>query len=284
MKTQFDEIVDSWVFCRGDLLTLRWERARALVRTDTEREIINKIGERIRDDIRRTIREGKMGDMPEELILQVAGPGRYTGPLVHDRFQVMECAIISGHYYVVDHLLPGLVVRKDGPDSSVAFYASREEAENAMEDRFTRQPNGPISARGAGRRALASQSQETTVMARKPKEELPAAPPVEEKPKRGRSAKAAAAPAAPAKKAPRTGGAAAPAGGGTAPEGGARRRADSPAAMFQKLIMEGKKADDEIFMDVKTRFALDDKKRTYVAWYRNYLKKNGQNPPDAIKR
>lgn len=51
------------------------------------------------------------------------------------------------------------------------------------------------------------------------------------------------------------------------------------AQMFQDLIMQGKLTDDQIFEQVKSEFGLDDKKRGYVSWYRNYLKKHGKNPP-----
>lgn len=63
-------------------------------------------------------------------------------------------------------------------------------------------------------------------------------------------------------------------------KGGGERK-DSASAMFQTLIMEGKHTDDEIFKRVAEKFGLDEKKRAYVAWYRNHLRKQGKNPPDA---
>lgn len=56
----------------------------------------------------------------------------------------------------------------------------------------------------------------------------------------------------------------------------------SAASRFKELIMEGKLTDDAIFEIVQKEFNLDDSKRSYVPWYRNYLKKEGQNPPAAI--
>jgi hypothetical protein len=53
---------------------------------------------------------------------------------------------------------------------------------------------------------------------------------------------------------------------------------ESAAQMFKDLIMEGKKTDDQIFAAVKAKFKLDDKKRSYVAWYRNALVKDGKKP------
>lgn len=55
----------------------------------------------------------------------------------------------------------------------------------------------------------------------------------------------------------------------------------SAAQMFQGLIMEGALTDSEIFAQVQEAFGLDDKKRSYVTWYRNNLKKKGENPPEA---
>lgn len=56
-------------------------------------------------------------------------------------------------------------------------------------------------------------------------------------------------------------------------------RGPTAAAKFQELIMEGKKTDDQIFAAVQKEFGLDDSKRSYVKWYRNYLTKQGKNPP-----
>lgn len=53
------------------------------------------------------------------------------------------------------------------------------------------------------------------------------------------------------------------------------------ATRFRELIMAGKLTDDQIFATVQKEFGLDDKKRTYVAWYRNDLVKKGEKPPTA---
>ena len=55
---------------------------------------------------------------------------------------------------------------------------------------------------------------------------------------------------------------------------------ESAAQMFQDLIMAGKLTDDQIFEKVQEKFGLDEKKRGYVKWYRNHLKKLGKNPPE----
>lgn len=56
---------------------------------------------------------------------------------------------------------------------------------------------------------------------------------------------------------------------------------ETAAQMFCDLIMAGNLTDDKIFAKVKDKFGLDDKKRSYVAWYRNKLKKDGKKPPEA---
>jgi hypothetical protein len=54
---------------------------------------------------------------------------------------------------------------------------------------------------------------------------------------------------------------------------------ETAATMFQELIMTGNLTDDKIFEKVATKFGLDQKKRSYVAWYRNKLVKDGKKPP-----
>ena len=59
-------------------------------------------------------------------------------------------------------------------------------------------------------------------------------------------------------------------------------RGETPASMFQALIREGKLTDSDIFAKVQAKFGLDDKKRSYVAWYRNYLTKKGEKVPGPV--
>lgn len=55
----------------------------------------------------------------------------------------------------------------------------------------------------------------------------------------------------------------------------------SAAQMFKDLIMAGNLTDDKIFEKVQAAFGLDDKRRSYVAWYRKDLAKKGAKPPAA---
>jgi pyruvate/2-oxoglutarate dehydrogenase complex dihydrolipoamide acyltransferase (E2) component len=90
--------------------------------------------------------------------------------------------------------------------------------------------------------------------------------------KKAAPAKPAATKAAPAK-------AAKPAAKPVAKKDGEKKM--SAAQMFQDLIMQGKLTDNQIFEKVQAQFGLDEKKRGYVKWYRNHLKKQGANPPEA---
>lgn len=63
-----------------------------------------------------------------------------------------------------------------------------------------------------------------------------------------------------------------------------KEKPPSAASRFQELIMnpkvDGKLLnDDEIFAIVQKEHGLPDSKRSYVSWYRNYLKKQGKAPP-----
>ena len=55
--------------------------------------------------------------------------------------------------------------------------------------------------------------------------------------------------------------------------------------VFMALIMEGKLTDDEIFAKVQDQYGLDDKRRSYVGYYRQHLKKKlGKNPPAPVEK
>lgn len=56
---------------------------------------------------------------------------------------------------------------------------------------------------------------------------------------------------------------------------GADDKYKSVSAMFKALLFEGKMTDDKIFAAVQKQFSLDDSKRSYIAWNRNWLKKQG---------
>lgn len=62
--------------------------------------------------------------------------------------------------------------------------------------------------------------------------------------------------------------------------GGGSKKRTGAAATFRELIMKGGLTDEQIFEEVRKRHPeVTPDKRGYVAWYRNDLKKKGQNPP-----
>lgn len=92
-----------------------------------------------------------------DIILQTAGEGRYTGPLIHGRFQVLE-TILKGRFMLADHQNGGLpVMVKD----EVVRYGSQEEAEDHAAQLATgKAPTRPPAHAGTDRKQ-ASGGQET---------------------------------------------------------------------------------------------------------------------------
>ena len=137
--------------------------------------------------------------------------------------------------------------------------------------------NGPGIApnRGVDPTSLHPKSKATAPKAAAPKATAPkAAAPKATAPKAAAPKATAPKAAAPKATAPK---AAAPK--ATAPKEKKERAPQAPrhsaAAMFKKLILDGKLKDDQIFATVAAEFGLDEKKRSYVAWYRADLKKRG---------
>ena len=62
----------------------------------------------------------------------------------------------------------------------------------------------------------------------------------------------------------------------------AKKTGTSAAQMFKDLIMAGNLTDQKIFEKVQADHGLDDKKFSYVAWYRkDMIKKGVENVPEA---
>ena len=122
---------------------------------------------------------------------------------------------------------------------------------------------------------------ETAAVDPKPKRGA-AAPEVAAPPKRGKKTVAEVAP--PTKKGGKKTAAEVATSTDDSPGPGAPRgpRPGSAAALFQELLLAGKFTDAQIFEKVKAKFGLDDKKRGYVGWYRNYLRKKGTEVPDPL--
>ena len=261
-RLTFKSAVDSWTLCVPRLLVYKAERAAALVETEAQMAELKKLRAKLREDI---LAEARRFELP---VPQVAGGDLYTGEIIAGRFQVLGSVVPAGTFYVCDHRRDDLLVREGGLGSATKRFATVAEAEEWI-SQFTS---------GAGH--------DTGIPGSTTQEAVMAKPAVKTAPKPGRetlpkitakSPKAAPvetkAPAAPkAGKAPAT---------VTELKPAAKAPRDSAATMFKSLIMEGKLTDDQIFANVADKFGLDEKKRTYVAWYRNYLTKQGENPPAA---
>ena len=236
-QKSFNDIADSWVFCCAATLRPRWERCRILATTEEQHKLVKRMFDKYLVDIAldKWLLEKEGRDVTElNLVLQHDNT-RYAGPLLFDRFQIME-ALVPNTYYIADHTLDDLLYRQraNGRLGEVMHFTSIEEAKNTI---------GQIINQGVvtepSRAKLAPEKlKETTKVARK----LPT-----------------------------------PEQAAVAASG-----AHTAAAMFRVLILQNTMTDDEIFSKVKAAFNLEDSKRSYVAWYRNSMKKKGDNPPAPI--
>ena len=245
MTKSFTDIMDYWQFKSWRLLADAIERGGAVARTAADVATLDRMEVRLV----KIVEEERQRAGDGRVVPQIPSEGRYASAVIDSRWQVMQ-SVIGTTFYVVDHSKDDLIVREGGPASNVRRFFTREEAEGYV-FQFTGQPEGvtggPAEGRGAGPRQTTTQEND---MARPPKK-----------------AEAPAKKSAPAKKAAATG-------------------APTKAHTFRSLIMANATAkkpltDDQIFEAAqKAHPDLDESKRNYVKWYRNDLKKAGQNPPD----
>ena len=88
MAQTFEQIAEGWVFCTLRLLKHRWERCRALAKTDAQRTVVAKMLAKYLEDkeaaMREVIKEG--GDVkPYQLVLQ-------RGLAAHDKGRALRLA------------------------------------------------------------------------------------------------------------------------------------------------------------------------------------------------
>jgi len=200
----FSEMADFWTFCTPTLLLHRYERCRAIARSPEEFRVIEGMLARYIEEASGVARiakaEGDAKTVKEmNLVIQRGDARCYSGPIRHGRFQVMESLTPVGTFYVVDHSIPDLLLRENGPGSAVRRYPTREAAEKETD----RRAEVPAEITAAARRRggldmlpTGKPQQETEDMARPKKAETApkkaGAPPE----KKGKGA----APAAPAVK------------------------------------------------------------------------------------
>lgn len=139
----FEAMSEYWMFCTPALLLYRYERSRAIARTDDERRTVTLMLERYLEEAkavrrRQSVEGDEAGARETDRVIQRGHADRYAGPLIHDRFQVLESLTPTGTFYLVDHALPDLLVREGGPASSTRRFTSIGEAEkeaNRLADR-----------------------------------------------------------------------------------------------------------------------------------------------------
>src|ERR1700731_1026947 len=121
--------LEGWGFCGLRILTYKYERGRAVARSDEDATLLGRVAARMRDEMRKESarkaedRGGWLTEAAlEAIVLQTNGNG-YSGPLLSGRFQVME-SFVKGSYYVVDHLRDDLLVRVAGLASDTRRFAT----------------------------------------------------------------------------------------------------------------------------------------------------------------
>lgn len=98
------------------------------------------------------------------VVLQTAGKDRYTGPLIHDRFQVLE-TLLRGKFMLADHANGGLPVTSGG---ETIRFSSREEAEEHAAYLITgKAPPRPAGDQGSTRRQTTASGESSAAMFRR---------------------------------------------------------------------------------------------------------------------
>jgi hypothetical protein len=278
--TKFSEFAGGWMFCGPVILQGRIERLRALAVTDTETALVARMLTQFWNDYREDraklyARDGEAPTLPalDEQIGMADAP-RYLGPRFRDRFQIAESVVPAGTYYIVDHGLLDLLVREDGPASTIARFPTIRAAEDRVRAIIERKPMDDTGER-ALKELRAKRREAALAVAREPTVEAPEiAPeaPFMPTPK-------AIVPAKPRSHHPKARG-----DDGVAPRSWVNRK-PKPSMLYRELIMEGKLTDREIFAAVQERFGVErvpDTRFSNVGWYRSELRTMGKSPPGPL--
>lgn len=125
MTKTFKDVAEGWIFCGYRLLLYRYERCAALATSAVEEQTLLR---RMEGALLDAMVKEKIAP-PDVLTPQINESGRYAGPVIHGRWQVMESFYPRGTYYVVDHFRDDLLVREAGPGSNVRRFSSKDEGE-----------------------------------------------------------------------------------------------------------------------------------------------------------
>lgn len=243
----FIELVKDWILATPRIRRVMIERSRALARTDAEKATLAKLWAAYQEDMRnaREVRLTEGQDTTQQdYVLQISTDDLYVSPLLHGRFQVMGSVVPKGTFYLADHQMADCVHREKMGGKDGDIR--RFYTQKDAEDWAARVAGGAPAAEQTRTERVFGRRKETTTMAKPAKKEAAAS--TKEKAPRGPSA----------------------------------------SSRFKELIMANATAkkpltDDEIFAKVAAEFGLDESKRTYVAWYRNDMRKKGTaGVPDPV--
>jgi hypothetical protein len=242
-KMSFAELVKDWILAMPRIRRIMIERGRAVAETDAEREIMKRIWSAYQEDMQKA-----KGELEME--------GRSTE---HQDFVVQSNLddlytgpIIHGRFQVM-----GSVVPKDTfylADLSAPDAVLREKGHGEIRRFATKEEAEAFAAMVAGGSPASQQDSRVERVFGKKRSSPMAKKTSDAQTKEAKT------------KAP---------------------RGPSASSRFKELIMANGSAkkpltDEEIFAKVAAEFNLDDSKKGYVAWYRNDLKKKGENPPDPV--
>jgi hypothetical protein len=127
----FSEATEGWMLMGMVLAQRAIERGRPLAKTPRDEELLGRIFEHYKEEVMDEIRKRKhLGHdlSQEELVLQTSSFDLYSGPLLHNRFQVMGSVVPQGTFYLVDHQASDLLHREAGPGSNIQRFPSIQDA------------------------------------------------------------------------------------------------------------------------------------------------------------
>ena len=165
---------------------------------------------------------------------------------IHDRFQILQ-STLPGHFIVSDDCLPydNCVVRNRSRNGGgdIRHFTSVDEAKEWVEEQYEKDSAKPNKK---------ARPPEVETRSEEPKAKPTAKKPEETKPTRDKTS------------------------GGTGPAQPKKKRRPI-SGMMQELLLEGKLSDGEIWQTVKKELGLEgDKQKSYVAWNRKELIKQGK--------
>lgn len=242
-KMTFSEATKDWILATPRIRRIFVERARALAETDAQREVLRKIWAAYQEDMRKA---------REERLMEGKDVEQQDFVLQKSVDDLYVGPLIHGRFQVMESVVPkGTYYLADHLQSDCVHREKLGGKDGDIRRFYTMKDAEDWAATVAGGASASTTTRVERVFGRR---------------KETTMAKKAEAAASTKDKAP---------------------RGPSASSRFKELIMGNATAkkpltDDEIFAKVAGEFGLDESKRSYVGWYRNDLRKKGENPPDPV--